>query len=1094
MFAMKKTLLPCVFLLFSLGWNGLKAQWTSLGSGISASQRVLAGVAPVNENIIWGFTWHASQFVPTHEFTRTTDGGQTWLPGTLAGVSSEQFPIYLFPLDDQKAWLATADEQDPIKGMIYKTTDGGATWVHQSTGFTGFNETPAGVYFWNENEGVAYGATYATTFNDQLAVYTTMDGGTNWTKVVAPDMPSQLPGEGVGIYNLAGFFSVAGDTIWFGTTKKRVFRSTDRGQTWQVFSTPLTSSNYISSIGFRDGQTGLTLGYNPLTIARSTDGGETWVQLPLSVPSNFRGMQIEYVPGTNSTWYMMSSPTKYMISYNDGDSWETFDSNVEPWSLEFLDSKTGFASSYITSPTQGGAYRWTGPPLGNRWFVKLDASGTNNGRNWANAFTDLQSALAASVEGDQIWVAAGTYKPAGMNGAPSSTFLIDKNLRLLGGFAGTETSADQRDHLANVTILAGDLNGDDLDSNFTQNRTDNVFTVLTVEANVTSAAVIDGFTISNGHANGSGANESPGKSGGGLYSTGAPLLTHCSFQQNYAVFHGGGAYFNFTGTEELNVNGCTFSKNNAVRGGGLNIANSNCRVSDCIFKDNLTTQHGGGMRYTSTLGDRSAAVIDCIFENNQSSFGGGLRLQTLSDSNNLSVSGCQFIGNAAAPLQAGWGQGNGGLDITMFPDWTGNYASIRHCDFVQNQSSSSAAGCGLLCAGNDGLFVMDSCTFLQNQGEGDGILGIWLDLGGSAVATVNHVHFEGNTAAYGGGISTGVIDEGRLDLTLSNSTFIHNTAMEHGAIEVLPSENSSFKATISNCTFDGNKGTVRGGALGFLPHSNDFEINMSHCKVINNESAAGGAIDGYIFFAGVPYSENAKIAIQNALFANNNGEAVFALDAVGGLSLLNCTVAHNPANGIQLSDSSTLTLQNTILYNPNHTEYQALTNNVAFTSKGGNLIGDQSLDGQLAPSDKQNLDPLFVAPDDFHLTAGSPCVDAGNNDGVTAALDLDGAPRIQGLRVDMGAYESPFTSSAREIVAGKVAVSPNPTTSFLNIQLPEAIAGQLDVEVFDAQGRLLRRQSLAEGQRLDVQGLEAGIYALKAVAGERAYVGKFVKW
>lgn len=50
-----------------------------------------------------------------------------------------------------------------------------------------------------------------------------------------------------------------------------------------------------------------------------------------------------------------------------------------------------------------------------------------------------------------------------------------------------------------------------------------------------------------------------------------------------------------------------------------------------------------------------------------------------------------------------------------------------------------------------------------------------------------------------------------------------------------------------------------------------------------------------------------------------------------------------------------------------------------------------------------------------HLTQ---LADAGNNDGVTATLNLDGTPRIQGLRVDMRAYESPFTSSAKEMLAG----------------------------------------------------------------------------
>ncbi len=43
--------------------------------------------------------------------------------------------------------------------------------------------------------------------------------------------------------------------------------------------------------------------------------------------------------------------------------------------------------------------------------VKHDATGANTGANWANAHVDLQSALAAAVSGDEIWVAVGTYKP-----------------------------------------------------------------------------------------------------------------------------------------------------------------------------------------------------------------------------------------------------------------------------------------------------------------------------------------------------------------------------------------------------------------------------------------------------------------------------------------------------------------------------------------------------------------------------------------------------------------------------------------------------------------------------------------------------------
>lgn len=72
-----------------------------------------------------------------------------------------------------------------------------------------------------------------------------------------------------------------------------------------------------------------------------------------------------------------------------------------------------------------------------------------------------------------------------------------------------------------------------------------------------------------------------------------------------------------------------------------------------------------------------------------------------------------------------------------------------------------------------------------------------------------------------------------------------------------------------------------------------------------------------------------------------------------------------------------------------------------------------------------------------------------------------------------------------------VTFFPNPASDFLQIQVSDN--EKWEISLFDLQGRLLRRQSLTAGQMLDVQGLAAGMYALKVVVGERVYVGRFVK-
>ena len=79
-------------------------------------------------------------------------------------------------------------------------------------------------------------------------------------------------------------------------------------------------------------------------------------------------------------------------------------------------------------------------------------------------------------------------------------------------------------------------------------------------------------------------------------------------------------------------------------------------------------------------------------------------------------------------------------------------------------------------------------------------------------------------------------------------------------------------------------------------------------------------------------------------------------------------------------------------------------------------------------------------------------------------------------------------------VESEVALSPNPATDFLYLQLPEGITQPIEVSLFDPTGKLMGRQVATTGQAIDLQGLAPGMYWVKAVVGERVYTGKFSKF
>lgn len=203
--------------------------------------------------------------------------------------------------------------------------------------------------------------------------------------------------------------------------------------------------------------------------------------------------------------------------------------------------------------------------------------GNNNGSSWGNAFSSLTAALTASAAGQEVWIAAGTYTPAGPGGDRNATFQLKDNVNVYGGFNATQTLLTQRDPQTHVVILNGDLNGNDDNSNVAPGeatRSENSFRVVTGA----NSLILEGVTISGGNGNNI-----------------APALL---LQNNMGV----------------TLNNLKILNNTGPLGGGLFTLDSNFTLNNGVFHNNSTT---GASASALNILRGSATINNVVFAGNR---------------------------------------------------------------------------------------------------------------------------------------------------------------------------------------------------------------------------------------------------------------------------------------------------------------------------------------------------------------------------------------------------------------------------------------------------------------------------------------------
>ncbi|MEG1991097.1 MAG: right-handed parallel beta-helix repeat-containing protein, partial [Christensenella sp.] len=340
---------------------------------------------------------------------------------------------------------------------------------------------------------------------------------------------------------------------------------------------------------------------------------------------------------------------------------------------------------------------WTADAL---YYVKPNGSGDGNGSSWANAmsgtaFSTKLKEINAANDGKayEFRVAKGIYEQ-------SETLRLPKGVKLYGGFAGTETTAEEieaRDIAKNVTTLSRDAAA----------ASDANFSIVTVGMNATSADTrFDGFTVTGGKND----------NGGGMYITyGAPTIANCTFSGNSAD-----------------------SRGDRALGGGMYIIGGSPIIENCIFAGNsaqgYSNAHGGGMYIV----EGSPVIENCTFTDNSASHpgtnacGGGMYVRNGSPI----VKNSTFSGNSSKYDTA--------RGVGMYLAGSGTTAVVN-CTFSGNNAPGGANGGGM-CVSDSAGAAVTNCTFSGNSAGTGGGISVQSD---ANVAAANSV-FYGNTASVSG--------------------------------------------------------------------------------------------------------------------------------------------------------------------------------------------------------------------------------------------------------------------------------------------------------------------------------------------------------
>ncbi len=430
----------------------------------------------------------------------------------------------------------------------------------------------------------------------------------------------------------------------------------------------------------------------------------------------------------------------------------------------------------------------------------------------------------------------------------------------------------------------------------------------------------------------------------------------------------------------------------------------------------------------------SGTEQDSIVFTRRYSFGvdtswGGLRFFYADENTNLAYCVIEHARSLAYNLE----EAGGGILLYT------SEIQVSHCSIRRNHVIGSwmyAGGGGIHSFHSD--LELDDCSIEENQSYFAGA-GIYLWGGGSA--TMSNCRIRDNIAESSGG---GIYSEGSQILTMTD------------------------------CEITGNQADTYGSSAGVVCYSPGM---IQRCLIADNHG--GGGV----------YASHEDLVFRECLITQNYGGYASGVRAGTAAVFERCTIAGNQGySGAQVYFyQSSVTLNSCIVFaigsDPVLFFSESPSANVRYcnmwSTGSDSLIGfDDSSEvplalGLIALTNPNGdscdtyynifMDPQFAdtANGDYHLTANSPCIDAG---------DPELLPDPDGTVADIGAfYFNQLSADERPILppsSFSLSAYPNPFNASTQIVFELPRADNVELAVFDLAGRLV--ETLYSGR------LEAG--------------------